>query len=507
MSSALSCATSQSVLSFAVRELLSAGRRLVALGEDVLSIEATLKVAGVSLTDGLHPQQQVDMGPQYHNMDLKTTVQNFSPLDAGSRLARGSAADLDGLKQSAHIFKGLGDISQQHSMREVGSSSKRKWEDSRSETGNQTQYVLRNEGFENCRSREQMPPPAVRIQQSFASRDRSPSLDFHSLDSQRNHDDAARFPQVAITPLQHSSGSGLNRSMLVPGSSMERSKMSSTGARGNTGQSRIDHHQSACVDTGSVGPVYTRGGWQPLAEFFNTERSGEYSSPSSSLPSTGQAPVRRFVDHQQGSFMFPIDRRDRTVDPSSRSHQSVDSDGSSLYHRSQSAFIVQSQLESPALSHYHSSIPNREGRITLSRIPSFAGQYSSNKGIGLSSHIRSSSCHTNNQFDKPSSSHRQQLVTATTAHQPVFASPHFSSTRHISHSSSLHSVDGSRSETLRRSNSLRNGLKSVNGEMRPCSSANMESLLSTQISRVGQTRGRVSLTESQASGPRRLANR
>ena len=478
----------------------------MALGEDVSSIKTTLRLAGVSLTENLNPQQQIDIRSQYHKMDLNPAVLVSSPLNGGSRLARGSAADLDSLNQGDGIFKGRSDTLRQDSTRQFNSLSKRKRVDSRSDTEHQSEYVLRGGGFEKCGSRDQMPPPPIPTEQQFVYRAREPSSDLHNLNPQHNHFSATHFPRAPITPQRYPSKGVLSPSMLAPGSSMELSNRLSAGARINNGQSCVDHHHSPRTSTATAGPVYARGGWQPPPpESFDIERSRFHSSSSSSLSSTGQQPVRRSMGYHQGNLKFPIEVRDRTIDPSSRSYQLVSSDGSSSYHRRQSVLATQSPHESEAESRNHNLSSNREGRITLSRTASFASQQSSNKGIGLSSHVRSSSRQNSHQSAN-SSSHRQQLVIATPVHQRTSASAHFPISQ-PAYSSSLPALSGPDAEKFRRINSFDSGPIPVNGEMRPYSSNNGEVLLLAQDPRVAQTLDKARLTNSQALGPRRRANR
>ncbi|CAD6593676.1 MAG: hypothetical protein ASARMPREDX12_007428 [Alectoria sarmentosa] len=482
-------------------ELLSAGRRLMALGEDVSSIETMLKLAGVSLTDGLRPQQHTDMRSQYHSVDLTLAGKKSPPLNGGSRLARGTAADLDSLNKGARIFKGRSGITQQDSIRQDSSSSKRKRVESRSDTEHQTEYAFRGGEFEKLPSRDQMPPPPIPIQQPFVYLARAPSSEMQGVNFQQDHVNATHFQRAPLTPQRHPSPSGLSRLMLAPGSS----KTSLAGARSNDGQSHVDRRQSPRANAGTAGSVYARGGWRPPPEYSDMGRSENYCSPDSSLPSVGQPSARRFIGYHQGSLIFPIELGDRTIDPSSRSYRSVTSDDSSLYHRTQSALELQSSLESPAHLRKHIMSPDREGRITLSRMPSFASRHSSNQGLGLSSHVRSSS-RQSSLLSSNFSLHHQQLAIATPAHQHLVASPHFS-TRQPAYSSSLPSLGGTNTEVFHRNNSFDFCLTPVNGEMRPCSSSNRDTFVLTQDPRAAPNRGRAPLTESQASGPRRRANR
>ena len=429
----------------------------MALGEDVSSVEATLQLAGVSLTEGLRPQQQTDIRFQYHKRDLAAEGQSSSPLDGGSRLARGSAADLDSLNQGAKITKGHSEKPQQDLVQQDGSSSKRKRVGLTNNTELQTEYAPRVGVFENSRSRDQMPPPPIPIQQPFAYRARIPSLDWQSP---KFHQNAIHVP---VTPQRHPSGGGFSRSMRAPDSSMEPSSGLSAATRTNNEQSHVDHHQPPLVNTGTAGPVYVRGGWQPAPRSFESEGSRYISSPNLSLPSTAQPSVRCSTRYHQGSMVFPIELENRTIDPGSRSYRLASSERFSSYHGRQLVPNMQTQRESPTHSGSHNPSPNREGRITLSRTPSFVSRHSTNKSIGLFSHVRSSSRQISQQL--------------------VVSSPD------------------------RRNNSFDSVPTAVNGEMRPYSSSNNEFVSLSHDSHVTQKRDKGRLIESQASRPRRRANR
>ena len=477
----------------------------MALGEGVSSIETTLKLAGVSLNECLRPHQQINMRSQDHRMDLKSAGQKSSPLDGGSCLAQGSAADLDSLNQGAGIFKGCRSVRQQDSLRQLGFSSKRKRVDSGSGTEHQVEYALGGAELEMCRSRDQMPPPPVPMQQPFVYRAGPESSDTHDLHPQHDHVNTAQFRQAPATPQRRPYYGVPSRLMHAPCSSIEPFHTPLARAPSNNGQSCVDRRQSAHAITGTAGPVYARGGWQSPPESFETERSGDYSSPSLSLSYTSQPPMRRSMGYHPGNSMFPIELGDCTIDPSSRSCQPISSDGSSSYRRSQSAFATEPQFESPAHSRNHDSSPNEEGRITFSQTRSFARRHPSDKGIGLSSHVRSSSRQTRYPVAK-SSSHRQQLLIAPPANQHVVASARFS-TRRSAYSSSLPSLSGQNSERSRRNDSFDCGPIADNSEMRPFSSANGEKFLLAQDPRTAQGLGRVPLAESQASNARRCARR
>ena len=496
------------ILSLLFSELLFAGQRLMALGQDVSSIETTLKLAGVSLTEGLRPPQQTNMPSQSHEMDLKRVGQSSSCLDGGSRLARGSAADLDSLNQDAGIFKGRNGNTQQHSTPQYDSSSKRKRMDSSDDTEHQSEYPIRGGGFEKSRSRDQMPPPPIPIQQPFVYAASIPSSATHSLNLQCDRVDATQSQRAPITPQRHpsqASQGGLSCSIFAPSSSMEPSNTSQAGTGNNVGQSHVDHRHSSSANTRTEGSVYVRGGWQPPPQSFNAQRSENYSSPSSSLPTTGQSPARRAGGYHQGSLMFPVELGNHTIDPSSGNYQSVSSDRSTFFHRRQSAPVIESHLELPTHSRNYTPSPNREGRITLYRTPSLASRHFSDKGIGLSSHVRSSNSQTNHQSAN-SGSHRKQLVIDTPAHQRVLAGAPFL-TPQLAYSSSLPSLGGPSTEMLRRNHSFDSGSTPVNGEMRPYSSARGANFLLAQDPPSANGWGQPSLMDSRASSSRRRANR
>ena len=477
----------------------------MALGEDVSSIETTLKLAGVSLTEGLRPPQQMNMLSQSNEMDLKRVGQSSSCLDGGSRLARGSAADLDSLNQDAGIFKSRSGNTQQHSTPQYDSSSKRKRMDSRDDIEHQSEYPIRGGGFEKSRSRDQMPPPPIPIQQPFVYAARISSSDIHSLDLQRDRAVVTHSQRAPITPQRHPSQGGLSRSAVAPSSSMEPSNTSQAGTGTNVRQSHVDHRHFSNANTGTEGSVYIRGGWQPPPQSFDAQRSENYSSPNSSLPSTGQPPARRAGGYHQGSLMFPNELGDRTIDPSSGNYQSISSDRSTFFHRRQSAPAMESHLEQPPHSRNYTPSPNREGRITLSRTPSLASRHFSDQGIGLSSHVRSSSRQTNHQSAN-SSSHRKQLVIDTPAHQRALASAPFF-TPQSAYSSSLPSLGGPSTEMLRRNSSFDSGPTPANGEMRPYSSARGANFLLAHDPPSANGWGQAPLMDSRASNSRRRANR
>ena len=466
-----------------ISELLSARRRLLALGEDVSSIDTTLKLAGVSLIRSIQLEQKVDS---------KCLGQKPAALDGSMRLAQGSAADLEYMNQSTLRLNGDGGMTQYEPMGQ-DISSKRKRVDTRSDSGNQNEYVPTRDVHKG-QSRDQMPPPPIPMQQPVVPPARVPFSDQHGLNSQHDHEQESYLPRATAIPKQQPSQDLLSHSVLAHGSSRRPSSMSLAGNKTNIGQPHIAHRQFPQTNTDTAGPVYTRGAWQPQLRSFDGDRSGLFGSPNSSLHSTGQAPVRRPPDYEQINLIFPNEHGKRVINPSSCGT------GPSLYRRRQAVPATQLQDASPASSRNPNPSPNREGRITLPRTPSFATRHSSDNGIGLSSHVRSSSVQSS-ALAVNSSSHRRQLINAFPAHQSGLASSHLP-TRQPAYDRSLSSRGVPHHDI-----SFDLGLTPTDCEMQSCFSPNDGKSILARGAREGQNRYRTPLMEWQAPDPRRRAIR
>ena len=156
-------------LNSCLSELLSAGRRLLALGQDVSSIEAVLNSAGTSLVQDLHVYQRP--GAQQHlpsNLLTRDIVTLPRPtLDVSSRLARGSAADLDRLTKGSPSLghRGCGPANCLFSR--DGYSAKRQRVESSSDLGQPFDLFPSSRPYAKVPSRDLMPPPPLPMRNPF----------------------------------------------------------------------------------------------------------------------------------------------------------------------------------------------------------------------------------------------------------------------------------------------------------------------------------------------------
>lgn len=513
----------------------------MAMGQDVSSIEATLKLVGASLAQGIRSQQQSDATYQSRGTEVMTfgETKPASIFDGRARLARGSAADLEELSKEAGFFNSRDNAMQHELIWQNQCSAKRKRVESSSGTKHKIERESRGGRSQRGRSRDEMPPPPLPTrQQPFVFMASVPSPEVPRFNYHDSHNDARTFERVAVTPQEPSQG-GLSRLMLAPISSTE--PFSTVPPRTNdqdVGPSGVQSHPTYPaygtanpVDVrsgwpppratyrhvliegdqpytthaahGTTHPIDIRGVWQPARASSDSGHTLIPSSRSSSIPSTGQPSACGARHYHQGSMIFQLELGDRTIDPHTRSYQSASSDDARIYDQRRSAIPWQSELEPH--SHLDSrrtndyQIPGREGRITLPRTSSFAGH------IGLSSHARSNSRHPPSAN---SGSHRQQLGIVTPAHSHVVASPHFS-TRQLALSSSMPSLNGQYSGNFRRNDSFDKGPTSVNGEIR-AHSTNIGQNFAIAADHSGTPHRSEAIaitTPSQASVHRRRANR
>ena len=143
----------------------------MSLDQDVSSIEAVLNRVGLSLFE---PRDREPVQERKKRSGVATTPSR--PLDLGSRLAQGSAADLDVLSRDYRPSRDPHNGTSQESMKQDGYSAKRKRVSSPSDHEQQVHCIL---GNQKPHSRDLMPPPPVPHRQPFIQRARvhDPDLD------------------------------------------------------------------------------------------------------------------------------------------------------------------------------------------------------------------------------------------------------------------------------------------------------------------------------------------
>ena len=482
----------------------------MAFGQDVSSIKAALGLVGASQL--LHHQQHADTHSQQPSTNAGIIQGNITPsdaiLDAGSRLALGSAEDLDNLSK-AGMFTIYGSSLETNPILQDGSSVKRKRVDSRHDIGSGLECVPRGRQCEKGQSRDQMPPPPIPLPQPFVYMARTPSPEACGPNPQSDPSHPLQFRRAPVTPRPQPFQSGLSSLRKTPGDVAQQTSGVSNafhlhGIQHGPSQAATIPHRRFVTPGPAAANIFANG-WQLSPRSPNSEPLLRCTSSLSSLPSTGQPPVRRNPYYHPGSMMFSMELGNRIVDPRTRSYQSYSSDGSEVFYRRQAALAATAQVQSP--SRPSNVSPHWQGRITLPRTPSFVDRRSSNHGIGLSGHARSSTLQTN-QPSANSSSHRQRLGPLPLIEQVPALSPHFS--LHQGACSTSMPVKSSQyAATLCHRKSLDTGPTSVNGEMRPNSNNvgignNVSSARHLQSS---HNCSREPPGDPQSSGYRRLANR
>ena len=177
-------------------ELLSAGRRLLALGQDVSSIEAVLNSAGTSLVQDPHVYQRP--GAQQHLSSNLLTRDNVTlprpSLDVLSRLARGSAADLDRLTKGSPSLghRGCGPAN--------GCSAKRQRVESFSDLGQPFDPFPSSRPYAKVPSRDLMPPPPLPMRNSFVFMVNTDDPDGGNSNTGEARDEVAHERAASNTP-------------------------------------------------------------------------------------------------------------------------------------------------------------------------------------------------------------------------------------------------------------------------------------------------------------------
>lgn len=192
-------------------ELLRAGRKLSSLGHDISSIEAVLHSVGATVGHSPHDDQRSGSRANVHTDSTKPDVQRTGEApDLGTRLAEGSAADLQQLSKDSKLTNG-------HTLRDKltptsygQSPHKRKREEPRVNIEQQLNSMPRGQSFQRGQSRDLMPPPPLPDQRPLSLMANVPRLDHRSTGS---HDSGERYlsrlESIPATPNRRLNGVGL----------------------------------------------------------------------------------------------------------------------------------------------------------------------------------------------------------------------------------------------------------------------------------------------------------
>jgi len=151
-----------SFLTILFSELISAGQRLLDLGQSTSSIETTLKLVGASLPrDSPRKLPQKSHSPNV-NGSMITPSRSFAA--GGSRLASASAADLDQLSRGRFLSDGRigphSSTSMLDTATDLGSSAKRRRIEMREDPESRI-MPYSSRPCEKIQSRNMMPPPPL----------------------------------------------------------------------------------------------------------------------------------------------------------------------------------------------------------------------------------------------------------------------------------------------------------------------------------------------------------
>lgn len=170
----------------------------MSLNQDISSVEAVLNSVGTTLVHRAEHRSS----PQALNengIHARTSEPPRSPFDVGSRLAKGSAADLDALSKDFGSFRGHSRLILPDSTKEEILSGKRKRMDCVSDAEQQTEYVYGGRQYEKGQSRDLMPPPPIPNRQPHIYMSQVPDASLHELLRQNQNGGASGLPW-GVTP-------------------------------------------------------------------------------------------------------------------------------------------------------------------------------------------------------------------------------------------------------------------------------------------------------------------
>ncbi|KAL6714969.1 hypothetical protein ACLMJK_007229 [Lecanora helva] len=188
-------------------ELFQAGRRLSTLNQDVSSIEDVLNRVGLSLFHDQDNQSDQEAGKDPEITPDRSIVRRDSS-NVGSRLARGSAADLDSLNNDPRNLGGPNSSTRSDSKKQSASSAKRQRESQEDEPEQQMHHLVESK---RGPSRDLMPPPPVPRQQPAVHTVRGSASNLNEILGSTQQAITSQSPRLYGTPTRRMSESQLLR--------------------------------------------------------------------------------------------------------------------------------------------------------------------------------------------------------------------------------------------------------------------------------------------------------
>lgn len=405
------------------RELNFAGRRLKALGQDDSSIRIILNTMAANASQNAASDQRVS--PQQL---VRTVVPSTALPICDTRLALGSAADLQHLTQDSTAFRSMKDsdsieliMSSEPQARhtKVEHITKRRRLGSRDEIEQQINYPFGDGPLHKGQSRDLMPPPVVPMKQPsvYSARISGSPIQYALGYDNRSYPTHTRgtTPQNLKPQLvpprgsvnfpmqgQNFSASGLDRNLVF---SDRAAPSPDFGVRPISELQRIlppDHEGDACE-----------------RRLINGSLPAAFKRPQQVQPPFGRKP------YPVSSQTSPLGVGSHTLKLSPHGHTPWSASYSYSYNGdtyTAPRMVTETKYNSdrptiPEIS------PSRHGANAFSRSQARLSLPPRNRGMGLSSHARSSG--QPSQFATFSRVSRQQDVSITPARQDPLASPYF----------------------------------------------------------------------------------
>lgn len=281
-------------------------------GHDVSSIEATLNLAGTSLKQGLHRQRLGSS--QHHGQAPRSSNTPMYPgprLDAGSRLAQGSAAKLASLHKEACGLHGQRGIFRSDLMTPTAPSSKRKRTESFS-LADEMAHVLDGRPYPKGYNKGLMPPPPIPVHQPriymASSEDTEANVSISELDLGTDE-----HPRVQANPGRTSNT--MFYSMMDPETHQAPIEDTNYPYNGSDTFSNHANAQNRVSRNPASATLYTRGGSSHPSLLSGETLATPHRQPLQPLNITGRTPRPPTPDQAFGTSVPQRDRRQPSIEP------------------------------------------------------------------------------------------------------------------------------------------------------------------------------------------------
>lgn len=268
----------------------------MSLNRDVTSIEAVLNPVGASVFQSQNRQPKQGLRTE-SEVAADTNRYSHGSSDLGSRLAQGSAADLDALNEDGGTFGGKKRSAPPDSMEHNGTSTKRKCVSSTSEKEQQMDRLF---GNQKGHSRDLMPPPPVPHRQPYVYFTQVPEPNLDELLGQGQETDASQWPLASFMFDRQAQDRELIRQFDAARVNMPVTPAHIHNPPPPNLTRSIPHTPIA------AGPPRESAWPQGMVRAYDAQHGGSQSS-SRTASSSRNSRQRRPETLDQGSLQFPLD--------------------------------------------------------------------------------------------------------------------------------------------------------------------------------------------------------